>query len=359
MSHLFSPIRLRELTIRNRVFVSPMCQYSCKEGLPNEWHLVHLGSRAVGGAGLVMCEASGVAPEGRISPQDAGIWTTQHAQAWAPITAFVKAQGAIPAMQLAHAGRKASTFAPWRGHGAVPEGCGGWPVVGPSSEPFHEKYPKPRQMTKAELDKCVDDFVFAAELSLQAGFEVVEVHAAHGYLLHEFLSPLSNVRTDEYGGSLENRMRFPLRVCEAVRKAWPAHLPVFVRISATDWKESGWDLGQSVEFCRSLKALGIDLVDVSSGGNVHDQQIVLGPGYQVPFSSAIRKEAGIATSAVGLITDAVQAEQILAHGHADSVSLARALLRDPYWPLHAAAQLGETAEWPDQYKRAAVGPLGK
>ena len=359
MSHLFTPLKLRDITIRNRIFVSPMCQYSCQDGLPNNWHLVHLGSRAVGGAGLVMCEASGVAPEGRISPQDAGIWSTRHAEAWAPITAFIKAQGAVPAMQLAHAGRKASTFAPWRGNGAVPEGCGGWPVVGPSELPFNEKYPKPREMTKADLDKCVDDFVFAAELSLQAGFEVVEVHGAHGYLLHEFLSPHSNLRKDEYGGSLENRMRFPLRVCEAVRKAWPAHLPVFVRISASDWKDGGWDLAQSVEFCRKLKALGIDLIDVSSGGCVPDQQIVLGPGYQVPFSSAIRKEAGIATTAVGLITDAVQAEQIVAHGHADSVSLARALLRDPYWPLHAAAVLGEAVDWPDQYKRAVVNPLGR
>jgi 2,4-dienoyl-CoA reductase-like NADH-dependent reductase (Old Yellow Enzyme family) len=359
MSHLFTPIQLRGLTVKNRIFVSPMCQYSCKDGVPNEWHLVHLGSRAVGGAGLVMCEASGVAPEGRISPQDAGIWSTQHALAWAPITAFIKAQGAIPAMQLAHAGRKASTFAPWRGHGAVAEGAGGWQVVGPSELPFNETYPKPREMSRADLDKCVDDFVFAAELSLQAGFEVVEVHAAHGYLLHEFLSPLSNLRSDEYGGSLENRLRFPLRVCEAVRKAWPAHLPVFVRISATDWKAGGWDLPQAIEFSRKVKALGIDLIDVSSGGNVPDQQIVLGPGYQVPFSSAIRQEADVATSAVGLITDAVQAEQVLAHGHADSVSLARALLRDPYWPLHAAAQLGETPAWPDQYKRAAVGPLGK
>jgi 2,4-dienoyl-CoA reductase-like NADH-dependent reductase (Old Yellow Enzyme family) len=358
-SALFSPLKLRDLTIKNRIFVSPMCQYSAQEGVVNDWHLVHLGSRAVGGAGLVMCEASGVAPEGRISPDDAGIWNQAHVEAWAPITRFIKAHGAVPAMQLAHAGRKASTFAPWRGHGVVAAGQGGWPVVGPSAVPFNEKYPQPKAMSEADLQKCLDDFIFATELSLQAGFEVVEVHAAHGYLLHEFLSPHSNIRTDEYGGSLENRMRFPLEVCAAVRKAWPAHLPVFVRISATDWKEGGWDVGESIEFARRAKALGIDLIDVSSGGNVPDQQIVLGPGYQVPFSSAIRKEAGIATTTVGLITDAVQAEQIVAQGHADSVSLARAMLRDPYWPLHAAAELGVQVEWPDQYKRAMVGPLGR
>lgn len=359
MSALFSPMKLRDLTLRNRIFVSPMCQYSAEDGLVNDWHLVHLGSRAVGGAGLVMCEASGVCPEGRISPHDAGIWTTQHAEAWARITRFIREQGAVPAMQLAHAGRKASTHSPWRGHGAVPETQGGWPVVGPSAVPFNDKYPQPREMSKADLDKCLEDFVFATELSLQAGFEVVEVHAAHGYLLHEFLSPHSNTRSDEYGGSPENRMRFPLAVCEAVRKAWPQHLPVFVRISATDWKDGGWDVAQSVEFAKRAKALGIDLIDVSSGGNVPDQQIVLGPGYQVPFSSAIRNQAGIATTAVGLISDAVQAEQIVAHGHADSVSLARALLRDPYWPLHAAAQLGVAMEWPNQYKRGVVSPLGR
>ncbi|MBL8517253.1 MAG: NADH:flavin oxidoreductase/NADH oxidase [Betaproteobacteria bacterium] len=358
-SVLFSPLKLRDLTLKNRIFVSPMCQYSCADGVPTDWHLVHLGSRAVGGAGLVMCEASGVSPEGRISPQDAGIWNQAQADAWAPITRFIKAQGAAPAMQLAHAGRKASTFAPWRGQGAVPEGCGGWPVMGPSAVAFSEKYHHPREMSRADIAACVEDFVFATELSLQAGFEVVEVHAAHGYLLHEFLSPLANIRTDEYGGSLENRMRFPLEVCAAVRKAWPGHLPVFVRISATDWKAGGWDVAQSVEFAKRAKALGIDLIDVSSGGNVIDQEIVLGPGYQVPFSSAIREGANIRTSAVGLITDAVQAEQVVAHGHADSVSLARALLRDPYWPLHAAARLGVEVAWPDQYKRAGVGPLGR
>ncbi len=359
MSALFSPFQLRDIVFRNRIFVSPMCQYSCDNGMPTDWHLVHLGSRAVGGAGLVSCEASGVCPEGRISPQDAGIWSEAHARAWAPVATFIKAQGAIPSMQLAHAGRKASTFAPWRGTGAVPVGCGGWQVVAPSAVAFSSNYPMPRAMSGADIDQCVADFECAARHSLQAGFEVLEIHMAHGYLLHEFLSPLSNLRTDEYGGSLENRMRLPLRVAQAVREAWPEHLPVMVRISATDWKEGGWNLPQSVEFCKRLKALGIDLIDCSSGGNAADARIELKPGYQVPFAAAIKREADIPTSAVGLITDAVQAEQIVALGEADSVTLARALLRDPYWPRHAAATLGVAFEWPDVYKRAAVGPLGR
>lgn len=359
MSALFSPIRLREITVKNRIFVSPMCQYSCEEGIPNAWHLVHLGSRAIGGAGLVMCEASGVNPQGRISPHDAGIWSEAHAQAWAPITAFIKAHGAVPAMQLAHAGRKASTHSPWRGSGAVDADHGGWQVVGPSAVPFSGEYPQPREMSSADIDRCVEDFRWAAQHSLQAGFEVVEIHMAHGYLLHEFLSPFSNQRNDEYGGALENRMRFPLRVAEAVRRAWPEHLPLFVRISASDWKEGGWDIRQSIELCKRLKALGIDLIDCSSGGNVADAKIALVPGYQVPFATAIKNEVGIVTSAVGLITDAVQAEQIVATGLADSVSLARALLRDPYWPRHAALALGVDPQWPDQYKRAQVGAFGR
>ena len=359
MSALFSPIRLREITVKNRIFVSPMCQYSCEEGIPNTWHLVHLGSRAVGGAGLVTCEASGVNPQGRISPHDAGIWSEAHAQAWAPVTAFIKAQGAVPAMQLAHAGRKASTHSPWRGSGAVDADHGGWQVVGPSAVPFSREYPQPREMSGDDMDRCVEDFRSAAQHSLLAGFEVVEIHMAHGYLLHEFLSPLSNRRNDEYGGALENRMRFPLRVAEAVRKAWPEHLPVFVRISASDWKDGGWDIRQSIEFCKRLKALGIDLIDCSSGGNIADAKIPQVPGYQVPFATAIKNDVGVATSAVGLITDAVQAEQIVATGLADSVTLARALLRDPYWPRHAALALGVDLQWPDQYKRAQVGAFGR
>lgn len=359
MSQLFSPLTLRELTFSNRVFVSPMCQYSCIDGVPTDWHLVHLGSRAIGGAALVMTEAASVTPEGRISPEDAGIWNDTQMKAWKPIAAFIKAHGAVPSIQLAHAGRKASTFAPWRGQGKVEEGKGGWPVIGPSDAAFAPNYPQPREMTKAETESMVDAFVAAAQRSLEAGFEVPEIHGAHGYLLHEFLSPLSNLRTDEYGGSLENRMRFPLEVCAAVREAWPKHLPVFLRISASDWKDGGWDVAQSIEFCKRAKAVGIDLVDVSSGGNAHDAKMTIRPGYQVPFARAIRAGADVPTGAVGLITEPVQAEQIVADGDADCVFLARALLRDPYWPRHAAHALGVSLEWPDQYKRAGVGAFGK
>ncbi len=359
MSALFSPIQLRELSIRNRVFVSPMCQYSAVDGVPDNWHLVHLGSRAVGGAGLVMTEAAAVSPEGRISPEDAGIWSAAQVEAWKPIAAFIKAQGAAAAIQLAHAGRKASTFSPWRGAGKVDLAQGGWGVLGPSDTAFSPSYPAPQAMTQADIDQAVADFASGAARSLEAGFDVVEIHAAHGYLLHEFLSPHSNHRSDEYGGSLENRMRFPLRVCEAVRGAWPAHLPVFLRISASDWKAGGWDVAQSIELCKRAKALGIDLIDVSSGGNVPDQQIVIRPGYQVPFARDIRRECDMAVGAVGLITEPVQAEEIVGDGNADCVFLARVLLRDPYWPRHAAAALGVSFDWPDQYKRGAVGPFGK
>ena len=359
MSRLFSPLQLRELTFRNRVFVSPMCQYSCAEGMPTDWHLVHLGSRAVGGAALVLSEAAAVTPEGRISPEDAGIWNDAQVDAWKPITAFIRAQGAVPGIQLAHAGRKASTFSPWRGAGKVAPAEGGWEVLGPSATPFSGTYAVPHEMSKAEIGATVEAFAAAARRSLAAGFDVPEIHGAHGYLLHEFLSPLSNLRTDEYGGSLENRMRFPLEVCAAVRGVWPAHLPVFLRISASDWKEGGWDATQSIEFCKRAKALGIDLIDVSSGGNVHDAKMTIRPGYQVPFARAIRAEANMPVGAVGLITEAVQAEQIIADGDADCVFLARALLRDPYWPRHAAAALGVSLAWPDQYARAGVGAFGK
>ena len=359
MSQLFSPFQLRELIFKNRVFVSPMCQYSCAEGVPDDWHLVHLGSRAIGGAALVMTEAAAVTPEGRISPEDAGIWSDAQMRAWTPIAAFIKAHGAVPGIQLAHAGRKASTFAPWRGSGKVGPDQGGWAVLGPSGTAFSAAYPVPHEMSKGEIKATVDAFVNAAGRALTAGFEVPEIHGAHGYLLHEFLSPLSNVRTDEYGGSLENRMRFPLEVCAAVRAAWPGHLPVLLRISASDWKEGGWEVSQAIAFCKRAKALGIDLVDVSSGGNVADAKMTIRPGYQVPFARAIRAGAEIHTGAVGLITEAVQAEQIIADGDADCVFLARALLRDPYWPRHAAAALGVSLEWPDQYKRAGVGAFGK
>lgn len=359
MSVLFSPLSLRSITFSNRIFVSPMCQYSCTDGLPTDWHLVHLGSRAVGGAALVMTEAAAVLPEGRISPEDAGIWNDAQRDAWAPIARFVKAQGSVPAMQLAHAGRKASTFAPWRGHGAVAAAAGGWPVLGPSAIPFSPAYPTPAEMSVTQITDCVTAFRDAASRALNAGFEVIEIHAAHGYLLHEFLSPISNTRTDKYGGALENRMRLPLEVIRAVRSAWPAHLPLFVRISASDWKEGGWDLAQSIEFAKLARPEGVDLIDVSSGGNAADQAIALRPGYQVPFARAIREAVQVHTGAVGLITEPVQAEQILAEGSADVAFLARALLRDPYWPRRAAKVLGVKLDWPDPYKRCDVSPLGR
>jgi 2,4-dienoyl-CoA reductase-like NADH-dependent reductase (Old Yellow Enzyme family) len=358
MSHLFSPLQLRSITLRNRILVSPMCQYSSEDGMPNDWHFVHLGSRAVGGAALVCVEASAVTPEGRITPWDAGIWSQVHATAWARVAAFIRSQGAVPAIQLAHAGRKASCDKPWKGGKPLAAGAGAWTTLGPSAVAFGG-YPPPRAMTLEEIRRTVDDFRAAARFSLEAGFDAVEVHGAHGYLLHNFCSPLSNRRTDEYGGSFDNRVRLPLAVARAVREAWPQDKPVLYRISATDWFEGGWDLQQSIELCRRLKDLGIDMVDVSSGGNIHEQKIRLGPGYQVPFSEAIRREAGIATAAVGLISEAVQAEQILSLGQADAVCLARALLRDPYWPRHAARELRVDFPWPDQYKRCDVGPLGK
>ena len=358
MSHLFSPLKLRSITFPNRIFVSPMCQYSSIDGMPSDWHLVHLGSRAVGGAGMVCVEASGVTPEGRITPWDAGIWSEAHARAWKPIADFIRAQGSVPAIQLAHAGRKASCDKPWNGGKALDAAHGGWTTLGPSPIAFGH-YPPPRAMTREEIRATVGDFARAAGHALAAGFDVVEIHGAHGYLLHSFVSPLSNQRGDEYGGSLENRMRFPLEVARAVRAAWPADKPVLYRVSATDWAEGGWDLAQSIELARRLKDAGIDMMDCSSGGNVHDAKIPLGPGYQVPFAAAIRREAGIATLAVGLISDAVQAEQIVALGAADAACLARAFLRDPYWPRHAARELRVELPWPDPYKRCDVGPLGR
>jgi 2,4-dienoyl-CoA reductase-like NADH-dependent reductase (Old Yellow Enzyme family) len=351
-STLFSPFRLRELIFRNRVFVSPMCQYSSEDGMPTDWHLVHLGSRAVGGAGLVMVEATAVSPEGRISPWDSGIWSDRHAEAFSRITKFIRAQGAAPAIQLAHAGRKASTERPWKGGGAVQVDQGGWEPVAPSALAFSEKYLKPREMTREDIEKFIADLTAATKRALAAGFEVVELHAAHGYLLHEFLSPLSNRRTDEYGGSLENRMRLAIRAAKTMREIWPAKLPVFVRISATDWAEDGWDLKQSIELCKRLKEAGVDLIDCSSGGLVPGAKIPVEAGYQVPFAQAIRSDVGIATGAVGLITKAEEAEKIVAEGKADAVLLARAMLRDAYWPLHAAKLLGAEIAWPVQYERA-------
>ncbi len=352
MSQLFQPLKIRDVEFRNRVFVSPMCQYSSDEGVPTDWHLVHLGSRAVGGAACVIVEATGVSPEGRISPWDSGLWSQQQARAFVRINRFIKDQGSVPAVQLAHAGRKASTAQPWNGGGAVPVGSGGWKPLGPSAIAFDEHSPVPREMSIGDIDAVVEQFIASARLSADAGFEVIELHMAHGYLLHEFLSPLANHRTDQYGGSLENRMRLPLRIASAVREVWPAGLPLFVRISATDWAEGGWDLPQSVLLAKKMKEIGIDLIDCSSGGQVPHAKIPLGPGYQVPFAEAIRRETGIATGAVGMITEAHQAEKIITSGQADVVLLARELLRDPYWPLHAAKELGAKIEWPKQYGRA-------
>ncbi len=330
-----------------------MCQYSSRDGMPNEWHAVHLGSRAVGGASLVIVEATGVSPEGRISPGDTGIWTDEHARAFQPITSFIKSQGAVAGIQLAHAGRKASTDVPWQRRGApLGEKEGGWQTLAPSPLPFASNFPVPREMTRDDIEDVIQQFSDAARRSLAAGFEVIELHMAHGYLLNEFLSPLSNQRTDEYGGDLQGRARFPLRVTEAVREVWPARLPLFVRISATDWTDGGWDLEQSIQFSRWLQERGVDLIDCSSGGNVPGAKIPVGPGYQTPFASAIKRETGIATGAVGMISEPAQAEHIVASGDADAVLLARAMLRDPYWPLHAAKALGVEVRWPIQYERA-------
>jgi 2,4-dienoyl-CoA reductase-like NADH-dependent reductase (Old Yellow Enzyme family) len=354
MTLLFSPIRLRGLTVRNRIFMSPMCQYSSLDGLPTDWHLVHLGSRAVGGAGLVMVEATAVSPEGRITPADSGMWSDQHGQAFRRIADFVRGQGAAAGIQLAHAGRKASTDVPWRSGGPLSAQQGGWQPLAPTALPFAAGHPEPREMTRQDMEEVIGQFVRAARRSLAAGFQVVEIHMAHGYLLHSFLSPISNRRCDEYGGSFQNRARLPLAVARAVRNEWPADLPVFVRISAADWLEGGWDLSQSVSFSRLLKEVGIDLVDCSSGGLSPDANIPVGPGFQTPFAAKIREQAGIATAAVGMITDPVQAEHVLRTGQADAVVLARAFLRDPYWPLRAARELGGEADWPLQYLRARV-----
>ena len=352
---LFSPFQLRQKKFKNRIFVSPMCQYSSEDGMPNDWHLVHLGSRAVGGAALVTVEATAVSPEGRISPWDSGIWSDKHAGAFQRITAFVKAQDCIPGIQLAHAGRKASIDVPWRGDEPLTPDKGGWQPMAPSSIPFQDRSPVPSELTLQEVEKVVSQFCAAAQRSLQAGFEVLELHMAHGYLLHEFLSPLSNRRKDDFGGPLENRERFPLKVAAKVREVWPESLPLFVRISCTDWAEGGWDLGQSIDFCRRLKGVGVDLIDCSSGGLVPDVVIPVGPGYQTPFAAAIRREVGIPTGAVGFITEPVQAEQILATDQADAIIMAREMLRHPYWPLHAARALKVDIPWPNQYKRAKSG----
>jgi 2,4-dienoyl-CoA reductase-like NADH-dependent reductase (Old Yellow Enzyme family) len=352
MPKLFEPLALRGVTLKNRIVVSPMCQYSAEDGFANDWHLVHLGSRAVGGAALIIQEATAVSPEGRISPEDLGIWKDEHVPMLRRINDFLVAQGSVPGVQLAHAGRKASTYSPFTGSGEVPASEGGWPVVGPSAEAFADDYPQPEELDAAGIQKVIADFRAAAQRSLAAGFQVIELHAAHGYLLHEFLSPLSNHRTDAYGGSFENRSRLLLEVVAATREVWPEDLPLIVRISATDWTEGGWNADESVQLSAMLKTRGVDLIDVSTGGNVPKAPIPVGPGYQVQFAERIKAEAGIRTGAVGLITTPAEAEAILANGQADLVLLAREFLREPYFPLFAAQDLGVEMEWPVQYERA-------
>ena len=349
---LLDPITLGELHLRNRIVVSPMCQYSSPDGVPTDWHLVHLGSRAVGGAGLVYTEATAVAPEGRISPDDAGIWNDAQAAAWSRIVQFIHGQGAAAGMQLAHAGRKASTDAPWRGGGPLDAAHGGWAPVAPSAIPFDEGYPVPTALDANGIKKVIDDFRAAAGRAREAGFDVIELHGAHGYLLHQFLSPLSNTRADEYGGPLENRARLLRDVIAAVRETWPAPMPLWVRLSATDWAEGGWDIDECVQLARMLRQDGVDVIDVSSGGTVPHARIPAGPGYQVPFAARIRRETGIATSTVGLITEPKQAEDILQRGDADVIEMAREFLRDPYFPRRAAKELGAAVRVPEQYARA-------
>ena len=351
-AHLFAPLSIRDLTFRNRIAVSPMCQYSAEDGFVNDWHLVHLGSRAAGGAALVIMEATAVEPRGRISPADAGIWKDEHIGPLARITRFIRGQGAAAGIQLAHAGRKGSTRPPWEGGGVIPEREGGWRTAAPSAVPFRPEEPPSAELTVSEIASLVEAFAAAAHRAYKAGFEVAEIHGAHGYLIHQFLSPLSNHRTDRYGGALANRLRFALEVAEAVRGAWPERLPLFLRISATDWVEGGWNLDESVELARLMKALGVDLVDCSSGGSSAHAKVPLEPGYQVPFAERIRRDAGILTGAVGLIVQPRQADEIIRAGKADVVLLAREFLRNPYFPLNAAQALGVKVTPPAQYLRA-------
>ncbi|HEY0269100.1 MAG TPA: NADH:flavin oxidoreductase/NADH oxidase [Methyloradius sp.] len=356
MAKLFTEFKLRETVFKNRIFVSPMCQYSAEDGIPSHWHLVNYGSRAVGGAALVMVEATAINPEGRITPGCTGLWSDKHTEAFKPIADFIKKNGAVAGIQIGHAGRKASSDVPWNGGGFLPKAQGGWQTVAPSALPASSAHGAPVALSKDDIKNISLQFLDTAKRALEAGFEVIELHSAHGYLLHEFLSPISNQRTDEYGGSLENRCRLTLEVAKILRDFWPQNKPVFVRISVTDWVEStgqqGWDLAQSIQLSKWLKEIGIDLIDCSSGGLVLDATIPVGAGYQTQFAEAIRKEAGIATSAVGMITEPVQAEHILMTGQADVVSLAREMLRDPYWPLRAAKELKADVTWPLQYQRA-------
>lgn len=346
---LLTPLTMRGITLRNRIVMSPMCQYSAEDGLANDWHLVHLGSRAVGGAALVMVEATAVTPEGRISPGDLGIWGEQHVEPLARIARFIHSQGAVPGIQLAHAGRKASCGPPWLGGAPLGPNDGGWPVVAPSPIPFHAGDPAPIELDETGIEAVIDAFEAGARRALAAGFQMLEIHAAHGYLLHEFLSPLSNQRSDGYGGSLANRMRLTLRVAERLRALMPDEYPLWVRISATDWAEGGWDIEQSVVLAKGLKELGVDLIDVSSGAIVPKAQIPVSKGYQVPLARQIRQQAAIATGAVGLITQPQHANEIVTAGDADLVLIGRELLRQPYWALQAEHELGGEASWPIPY----------
>jgi 2,4-dienoyl-CoA reductase-like NADH-dependent reductase (Old Yellow Enzyme family) len=353
MPHLFSKLRMRDVELANRIVVSPMCQYSSVDGYANDWHFAHLAARAVGGAALVFTEAAAVTPEGRISPQDLGVWSEKHFEPLERIARFMENQGARAGIQLAHAGRKGSTYRPGAGQGAVAGSDGGWRPVAPSAIAFSDTYAKPDELTIDQIKSLQGAFAVAAERAAAAGFDVIEIHAAHGYLIHEFLSPFSNRRVDAYGGSFENRTRFLRECVEAMRAVLPERCPLFVRISATDWVEGGWDIDQSVELARLLLSLGVDLIDCSSGGNLEKVEIPIGPGYQTPFAERIRREANIATAAVGMITAPAQADQIIRNDQADLVLLAREMLRDPHWPMHAAQKLGQIAPWPVQYLRAA------
>lgn len=354
MSHLFDPFTLRGVTLRNRIGVSPMCQYSCDDGFANDWHLVHLGSRAVGGAGLVILEATGVEARGRISPNDLGIYRPEHLEMLARITTFLKAHGAVAGIQIAHAGRKASTARLWDGGGGVADANGGWEPIGPGPDKFTDNYRQPRAMTVADIAEVQAAFALGARRAVEAGFEWIELHAAHGYLLHSFYSPLTNQRTDAYGGSFDNRIRMTVETARKVRAAVPERLPVSARLSCVDWIEGGWTLEDSISLSRRLKDEGIDLIDCSSGSIAPGGRIPTGAGYQTPFADAIRREVGIPTAAVGLITQPMQADEIVRNGRADLVYLAREMLRDPYWPLHAARALGHDPKpfTPPQYLRA-------
>jgi len=352
MSALFTPLRLRSVELRNRIALSPMCQYAARDGRPGDWHLVHLGSRALGGVGLVIVEATAVVPEGRITPADLGLWSDDQIAPFRRITGFLAEHGAVPGIQLAHAGRKAATDLPWRGGRPLPAGAGGWQTVAPSPLPFDDDWPEPRQLTAEECAGLPASFAAAAVRARDAGFRLVELHFAHGYLVHQFLSPLSNRRGDGWGGDLAGRTRLAGAIVAAVRAAWGEELPLLVRISATDWAEGGWDLASSIALARELAGRGVDLVDCSSGGLVPRARVPVAPGYQVPFAEAIRRDAGVATGAVGLVTEPEQAEAIVAAGQADLVLLGRQLLREPHWPLRAAAALGAETRWPERYLRA-------